>query len=363
MPDQPLIAGPKDRESPTEPQRSAAFAAVDAHTHPGRWLGDWVGRDGEWLVGDVARWLDEMALYNVWSFVNLDGRWGDELRANLERFDNAHPGRFATFCQIDWSLLAEPGASAAIVEQLSASAAVGAAGVKVWKDLGLTARDENGQLVLPDDQRLAPFWQATAELGLPVWWHVADPEAFFKPVTPANENYQLLRQRPDWSYVGKDYPSFGRLMESLEHVVASNPKTQFVAVHAGGHAEDPDHVGRLLSAYPNLHIDIAARLAQLGRRPEATRDLILRHPDRVLFGTDEIPPTGESYPTHFRFLETTDQEFPHSSEEKPLLGDWTISGLGLPPSILSDVYAGNALRLVSRLTPPPFAFETKDAEA
>ena len=39
----------------------------------------------------------------VETVVNLDGRWGEDLSANLDRYDRAHPGRFLTFCHLDWS--------------------------------------------------------------------------------------------------------------------------------------------------------------------------------------------------------------------------------------------------------------------
>ena len=87
-------------------------------------------------------------------------------------------------------------------------------------------------------------------------------------------------------------------MEALEAVVAAHPGTTFVGVHAGCNAEDLGWVTRMLDTYPNFNIDIAARLSQLGRQPRATRELILRHPDRVLFGCDEIPHTGAGYPRH-----------------------------------------------------------------
>ena len=330
---------------------AARFPAVDAHTHLGRWLSGWAGREGQWLVPDPGAFLDAMAGFNVHGFVNLDGRWGGELRANLERFDARHPGRFATFCHVDWSLLTT-GAPDALVDNLTESVAAGAAGVKVWKDLGLHVRDGAGRLVLPDDERLAPLWSAVGELGVPVWWHVADPVAFFDPVDERNEYLELLLERPDWSFHGSGFPSFERLMDSLEAVVAGHPGTTFVAVHAGCYAENLGRVGRMLTAYPNLHIDIAARVAQLGRQPRAARDLILRHPDRVLFGTDEIPHEGAGYPTHFRFLETADECFPHSAEDPPLSGRWTISGLDLPDDVLRAVYGGNARRLVPQLSGP-----------
>lgn len=330
---------------------AARFPAADAHTHLGRWLSSWAGRDGQWLVETVASWLDSMTSFNVHSFVNLDGRWGDELRANLDRFDFQFPGRVATFCHVDWSLLSEPGGPEALAANLAASAEAGAAGVKVWKDLGLHVRDGNGELVLPDDQRLEPMWGTVAEAGIPVWWHIADPVAFFDPVDEHNEYLEMLLARPDWSFAGPQFPTFDRLMNCLEAVVSAHPAITFVAVHGGCYAENLGWVSRMLDTYPNFNIDIAARIAQLGRQPRATRELFLRHSDRVLFGSDEIPHTGASYPTHFRFLETADEQFAHSSDDPPLMGRWAISGLDLPDDVLQRIYAGNVARLVPCLRP------------
>ena len=328
---------------------TARSRAIDAHCHIGRWLSAWADREGEWLVQDVEPWLEEMASYNVHGFVNLDGRWGEELRLNLERFDQRYPDHIATFCHVDWSLLEQSSSDRALADNLADSVAAGAAGVKVWKDLGLHVRDGAGELVLPDDERLAGVWQTAGELDIPIWWHIADPLAFFDPVDEHNEFLELLAERPDWSFAGPEFPTFERLMDALEAVVAANPGTTFVALHAGCNAEDLGWVGRMLDTYPNLHIDIAARLSQLGRQPRATRELVLRHPDRVLFGCDEIPHTGTSYPRHFRFLETEDEHFPHSDDDPPMMGRWAISGIGLPDDVLQAVYADNAARLVPRL--------------
>jgi predicted TIM-barrel fold metal-dependent hydrolase len=175
--------------------------------------------------------------------------------------------------------------------------------------------------------------------------------AFFDPVDERNEFLELLTARPDWSFADPAFPRFERLMDAMEAVVAAHPRTTFVGVHVGCCAEDLGWVGRMLDSYPNFHIDIAARVSQLGRQPRATRDLLCRHPDRVLFGCDEIPHTGASYATHFRFLETADEHFPHSAEDPPLMGRWAISGLELPDDVLRAVYADNAARLVPQLRP------------
>ena len=36
---------------------AARYPAIDAHAHLGRWLSSWVGREGEWLLGNVDDWL------------------------------------------------------------------------------------------------------------------------------------------------------------------------------------------------------------------------------------------------------------------------------------------------------------------
>lgn len=336
--------------APAHPVGRARFPAVDAHNHLGRWLSEWAGRPGEWTVPDVGELLDLMDAWNLTAIVNLDGRWGDELEANLDRYDRAHPGRFATCCHVDWAAAVASGdLGRTAADSLRASVRAGAKGVKVWKDLGLHVRDERGELILPDDARLAPLWEAAAELGVPIFIHTADPVAFFDPIDERNERLEQLLEHPEWSFADPSFPRFERLMEALERLVAANPDTTFVGVHFGGYAEDPAFVGRMLGAYANYHVDIAARVAELGRQPRAVREAIVSHPDRVLFGIDEFPPAAENYAIYLRFLETADEHFPHSTEEIPLMGRWGISGLDLPDDVLRKVEGENALRIVPGL--------------
>jgi predicted TIM-barrel fold metal-dependent hydrolase len=336
---------------PEHPVERARFPAIDAHNHLGRWLSAWLGDPPDaWVVRDVGALLDLLEACNIRGIVNLDGRWGGELEANLERYDRAHPGRFATCCHVDWAAsIASGDIGAAAAASLRASARAGAAGVKVWKDLGLHVRDEDGELILPDDRRLIPLWEACAEEHVPVFIHTADPVAFFDPIDERNERYEQLHAHPEWSFADPSFPRFGRLIDALEGLVAANPDTTFVGVHVGGYAENLARVGAMLDAYPNYHVDIAARVAELGRQPRTTRAFVEAHADRVLFGIDEFPPAAENYAIYFRFLETADEHFPHSSEEVPLMGRWAISGLDLPDEVLRKVYAQNALRLIPTL--------------
>ena len=68
-----------------------------------------------------------------------------------------------------------------MVRQLDDAVARGARGLKFLKDLGLGVRDKSGKLIAIDDPRLDPVWHECGRLGIPVFIHTGDPEAFFHP--------------------------------------------------------------------------------------------------------------------------------------------------------------------------------------
>src|SRR5437868_11227980 len=143
----------------------AAVPAIDAHNHLGRWL------TCHWAVHDVGALLGLMDACNIRAIVNLDGRWEDELDDNLDRYDRKYPGRFLTFCHVDWNHIGQDGVLAA---SLRRSVEAGARGLKVWKDLGLHVRDSAGHLVLPLDPRLAGPWAPAGEGASPAATHASE---------------------------------------------------------------------------------------------------------------------------------------------------------------------------------------------
>jgi predicted TIM-barrel fold metal-dependent hydrolase len=293
---------------------------------------------------DVGRVLDVMDSANVAALVNLDGRWGRELEANLDRYDRAHPGRFFTFCHLDWRVLSEPDGTDRLVDSLRRSVAAGARGLKVWKDLGMKV-EVRGRRILPDDPVLDAVWEEAAVLRIPVLIHVGDPVAFFQPVDHHNERLEELLRHPKNSRSHGGLEEFHRLIDSFEHLVASHPRTVFVGAH-GLYAENLGRVSELFDRYPNLYVDVAWVALQLGRQPRAATALLMRHPDRVLFGTDVFPLRASVFHVNFRLFETADEAFSYSDDPAPGSGRWPIYGLDLPHSVLERVYRDNALQVL-----------------
>jgi predicted TIM-barrel fold metal-dependent hydrolase len=166
------------------------------------------------------------------------------------------------------------------------------------------------------------------------------------------------------------------VFDEFVRMVERHPGTTFIGVHFGNDAEDPEEVSRLLGRLPNLYVDTAARVPELGRRAEAARAAILAHPDRVLFGTDLQWVEGRDlkavilgagpafvlggiplersvegrrfFDGTFRFLETRERGF---ESPTPIQGRWAIDGIGLPREVLERVYHRNAERLLG-FAPP-----------
>jgi predicted TIM-barrel fold metal-dependent hydrolase len=328
---------------PETPTHRARFPVIDMHNHLGRWLTG----DGNWAVPDVGATVAMMDELGIELIVNLDGRWGNELRENLDRYDHRYTDRFVTFCQLDWSYLREDKATDKLIASLQESVQAGARGLKVWKDLGLEVTDSHAKLVLPDDPRLAPVFSAAGDLGLPVLIHTADPLAFFTPLDNRNERLEELLEEPSWWFGGNpSLPQFDELLRSLEALVANTPHTVFIGAHAGCAAEDLGWVRRMLKDHPNFSIDTAGRISELGRTPRATRRLFMDYPDRVLFGSDIYPPDPFVYRKYFRFMETDDECFDYDGGDIPPFGRWQISALDLPDRELRTIYRDNARRVL-----------------
>lgn len=312
------------------------FAAIDYHNHL-----DSVD------PADALRVMDACGIEKI---VNITMKTGDAALRMIDKFRSADPSRFATIGWMDWSELARPDFVPRTCDTLERLVERGAVGIKFWKDLGLTVRDGSGTLLRIDDERLAPIFDKAAELGIPVMFHTADPDAFFLPVDGHNERYEELAAHPDWSFYGSQY-SKNELLNQRDRVIVRHPKTTFVAAHVAESGENLARAAQLLDRCPNAFLDISARASELGRQPYSARAFFLRYADRIVFGTDLLP-EGSMYRLYFRFLETADEYFEYPSHASRQ-GRWNICGLYLPDEVLRKVYRENALRLLSTTKSKP----------
>jgi predicted TIM-barrel fold metal-dependent hydrolase len=319
------------------------FPVIDIHNHLG-------GGKQHLTPERVQRYLTEMNEAGVKMVVNLDGGWGDKLKETVAALDQAHPGRFLTFALINFDGIDDTGWSEREAKRLEESFQAGARGLKFHKTFGLRHRYQDGRLMPVDDPKLDPLWAQCAQHQKPVVIHIADPAAFFTPLDRFNERWHELNKNPHWLFHGPQFPKRQDLLDQLHRVIARHPKTTFINTHFGNNAEDLASVADKLEKYPNMYVDIDARISELGRQPYSTRRFFLKYQDRILFGTDTTP-RREAFRIYYRFLETDDEYF-DCAESHHRQGFWNIYGIFLPDEVLDKVYRKNAERILGLGTAP-----------
>ncbi len=326
----------------------AQFPVVDVHTHFRHRLKHDLGK-----LDEYVRLMDK---HNIAVCCSLDGKLGDTLDAHLEYVGQKYPDRFVVFANVDWQGEGEedvpstwachqPGFGEKTARQLQLAVGHGVSGLKFFKQFGLSYKNPDGSLIAIDDPRWDPIWKACGQLGIPVIIHTADPIAFFRPIDKTNERWEELFRHPEWSFPPEEYPSRESLLAARNRVIERHPRTKFIGAHMANSSEDLVTVADWLEKYPNLYVEFASRIGELGRQPYTARRFFLQYADRILFGTDG--PWPELRLTYYwRFLETYDEYFPYSEKEFPPQGFWRIYGIALPPRILRQIYYENASRII-----------------
>ncbi|HEX8984931.1 MAG TPA: amidohydrolase family protein [Bryobacteraceae bacterium] len=332
------------------------FPVIDFHTHLS-WTSELTElKNGPNQAATPQEILAVMDRKNIQTLVNVTGGAGAELEKNVAYWQRPHPDRFIVFTEPSWRRTPEPGYARFQADELERAHRAGARGLKLLKTLGLYLRDHvtTGKLIKVDDPRFDPMWEAAGALKMPVAIHTSDPEAFFLPIDRFNERWEELHAHPDWSFYGKDFPSNAELQQARLRVIARHPKTQFVCLHVAD-AENLPMVSEWMDRYPNMHVELAARIGELGRQPRTSRKFFDKYQDRILFGTDAVPHGDDTpqqvygdllYEIYYRFLETEDEYFDYAPAKIPPQGRWRIYGVGLPEKILRKVYHDNAAHLL-----------------
>ncbi len=336
------------------------YPVIDIHTHLSFTAksanGVGIGEAMKYLA-PVEGLLPLMDRKNIRVMVNLTGGVGKGLEETMRKYQQPYPERFITFTEPWWERANQPGYSKFQADEIVRAQQAGARGLKILKTLGLYLREEisKGPLVRIDDPRFDAMWETCGSLGMPVAIHVSDPEAFFLPIDRFNERFEELNNHPDWSFHGRDFPSNAELLEARNRVLARHPKTQFIVLHVGNDAENLPYVGECMDRFSNMHVELGARIGELGRQPRMSRKFFEKYQDRILFGTDAVPHgtdtpqqifNDELYEIYYRFLETEDEYFDYAPAPVPPQGRWRIYGLGLPDRILKKVYYKNAAQLL-----------------
>jgi len=330
--------------------KKAKYPFIDVHNH--QW--DMPNQDLRSLLADMDR-------LNMVAMVNLSGRGGDifhdnysgqnfneggadHLKRSLANVKKNGSGRLLVFTNIDFGGIDNPDWTKHTIEALENDVQLGAAGLKIYKDLGLEVKDKNGKRLTVDDPRLDPVWEKCGELKIPVLIHTGEPSPFFDKMDNTNERWLELKTHPDRARPSSEYPGWKEVMAEQHHIFSKHRNTIFIAAHFGWLANNLAALGALLDTLPNVYIEFAAVMEEIGREPITARKFFIKYQDRILFGKDTW--SVEEYGFYFRMLETEDEYFPPLRKYHAF---WNMYGLGLPDDVLKKIYYKNALKVFPNL--------------
>jgi predicted TIM-barrel fold metal-dependent hydrolase len=316
---------------------------IDAHIH--------YGDDAPQLLTLLDE-LDVMLL-NISLVADPAVNW----RAQAEFYAGLHfryPQHFAWCTTFDLPDFDDPKYADRVIAGLERDFANGAVACKVWKNVGMEVRKPDGSFLMIDDPIFTPIFDRIAERDSTLLLHMAEPLACWLPLDEKSPHYRYYSTHPEWHMFKRpDFPSHVELIAARDRLVAAYPNLRVVAAHLASLEHDVDEVAARLDRYPNLAVDISARLGDLAVQDSGkVRDFFLSYQDRILFGTDvvmrERPSTmpdekcqaaiadlAGTYRIHFAYLET--------GETLSVRGIET-QGLSLPEPVLQKIYRTNAER-------------------
>lgn len=315
------------------PVPRAKFPVVDIHSHTGP------------TPDTIARLVTEMDALNIRVLNNLSGGVGPELKSKVDYIRGTpYADRFTVFANgLNGFRDVAAGYGIKAAAQLEADVKSGAVGLKLFKQTGMDTLKRDGTRLKINDAELAPIWDAAARLNIPVIIHTAEPQQFFRPLDMHNERWLELALFADRRQYQNDI-TFEQLMSERNELFRKHPKTRFIAAHFGWHANDLGLAAKLLDASPNVVLELAAIIYDLGRQPRAAHDFFVKYQDRILFGKDTYAPA--EFPYYWRVLETKDEYFDYFRRYHAF---WQLYGMDLPDGVLRKLYYQNALRVTPGL--------------
>jgi predicted TIM-barrel fold metal-dependent hydrolase len=315
------------------PVPRAKFPVIDIHSHTGP------------TPQTIEQLVAEMDRLNIRVLNNLSGNYGATLKERADFIRSTkYADRFTMFANgLDGFRNVGPGYGRKAAAQLEADVENGAIGFKIFKQTGMDTLKTDGTRLKINDPELAPIWEASARLNIPVIIHTAEPEEFFRPPDMRNERWLELALFPDRRQYTNTV-AFEQLVAERNDLFRKHPKTRFIAAHFGWHANNLGLAAKLLDAHPNVVLELAAILYDLGRQPRAAHDFFVKYQDRVLFGKDTYAPS--EFPYYWRVLETRDEYFDYYRDYHAF---WKLYGMGLPDGVLKKLYYQNALQVTPGL--------------
>lgn len=198
-----------------------------------------------------------------------------------------------------------------------------------------------------------PLWEYAEQTGLPVLWHLNDPETCWDPEN-APRHIRMAGELYDETYINNEVQ-----YRQMENILQRHPNIKFIFAHLYFMSAQLPRLGELLDRYPNIMVDLTPGLeiyVNFSQNPQAAKEFLERYQDRVLYGTDigaRCVSADGKLPFHegeclarmemIDALLRGDQEIPLEEDGRYLINTdpFVLRGLDLSEAVLNKIYWQN----------------------
>lgn len=321
-----------------------AVKKVDGHVH--------IGSDDPGLLEQAARdnFIILSIVTEVPDYPAIDDQ-EDDCLSLMKRY----PGAISYLTTFETETINEPGWTARTIDKLKDSFEQGATGIKVWKNIGMVIKDENGEFIQIDDPVFTPVFDLMVEKDLPVMGHIGEPRSCWLPIDEmvVNNDKNYFSRYPEYHmYLHPENPSYETLIAARDSVLIRHPDLTFVGAHMGSMEWSVDMIIEHLDRFPNFSVDLTDRICYLQHQSVAdwqkVHDFFVDYQDRIMYGTDiETWDSVAADVTQKNAHEIWLRDWEYFTSDKSLTApavNGSFRGLKLAREVVDKIYYRNAVR-------------------
>ena len=268
-----------------------------------------------------------------------------------------YPGRvfYAATFHFDTTGWETDGWSKKAISQLKTNIEGGAVSVKIWKNIGMTGRDRNGRFIMIDDPLLRPVIDFIVSRDLSITGHLGEPRNCWLPLNEMtiSGDSSYFSENPQYHmFLHPEYPSYDDQIKAVGNMLGQHPDLKFIGCHLASLEWDVDELAGRLDKYPNMAVDMAARICHLqyqsAKDRKKVRDFCIKYQDRLLYGTDlGDDGNGNCEELEKQISETWLEDWKYFTSNDDMTSEMfkgSFKGLRLPKEVIDKIYRENAVK-------------------
>jgi predicted TIM-barrel fold metal-dependent hydrolase len=238
------------------------------------------------------------------------------------------------------------------LSDLKDSFSKGAVAVKVWKNIGMDLKDENGNFVMISHPKFDPILDYLENNNIPLIGHLGEPRDCWLPLEEmtikGNQNY--YSRHPEYHmYKHPEFPSYEDQIQARDQMLERHPDLKFIGAHLGSLEWSLEELADRLDKFPNMAVDLA-RMSNLQHHAmtdwQKTHDFFIQYQDRLIYATDSaIGETENSSEMKKNVHESRMRDWKFFTTDGMMSSsgfDGEFRGLKLPREVVDKIYRENA---------------------